>query len=227
MRHLSVRKLTLSLGIMLVTAGCTNAPPMSVGLSKSSQTASATPPTMESAPTSTVSDATTSNAGLAAGWGIYTNNEDHYVISYADAADVLISHPADSLGMTTIGWSTSSLAPDYVQIEVVQTDTLNLSPNTPQQWVADQRHDAGALSIPTQDITGQGWSGFVESDSQTQTVTAILSVPTDYSVGYEITFVAGADDSQVPAFWRGMLDSFRIVPLDQGMCSGPKCAYWQ
>jgi len=211
MKYLKLCELVL--GLTFVAASCSGtSSPKVIALLDDNK------PTIHSA-----SPATTSPQTYAANWSTYTNNEDNYTISYPNASDVIISHPTDALGITTIGWLDSSS--DDVQIEKVQTDTLNLTPNTPQQWVARQRQQSESPLITIQDIAGKGWSGFVATNPQTQTVSAFLTVPSDYSTAYELTFQAGSRNYEYPRFWHQMLFSLTILP-EPINCIGSNCVNW-
>jgi hypothetical protein len=84
-------------------------------------------------PIATTSSVNQSRVGqnLPSGWATYTNHEDHYLISYPAASDVLIGHTNDTPGFTTIRWQNWS---DSVMIDIIAITGLTENNGvTPEQ----------------------------------------------------------------------------------------------
>jgi hypothetical protein len=206
----------LSLGMALIASGCATVSPFSMKDNESHTTSTLA--------TATKVD-TASPGGLPAGWGTYINHEDHYTISYPGASYISIGHRADTSGLTTFSWS--KFSHDSIEIENLPIEQMTLQhPLTPQQWINHQKQLSQSQFVTQKNLAINGLSGFLALDSQTQTVTVLLSSPSDYSSAYQLTFQAGSRDYEYPAFWQNMLQTFRLLPADESICNGSSCTNW-
>ena len=141
---------------------------------------------------------------LPSGWGTYINHEDHYSISYPGAAEISIGHGEDTSGLTKFTWG--KFSKDSLEIENVAVSRMILpNPPTPCSNGSDRERQLSRSPVVTQeDVAVNGLTGFIASNSQTQTVVVFLSLASDYSIAYELTFQAGSSDYVYPGLRKEM-----------------------
>jgi hypothetical protein len=171
-------------------------------------------------------DCSAASIAVPSGWGLYTNDEDHYSIAYPSSSDATISHLDYRTGETHIGWSTSSK--DTADISVQDSSDQDL---TPAQLIAANERAALAGAAPDtteQAVTPAGFQGillFYKSGGFVEAEVYSTKHP-DISLVFDLVFQAPEFATSYPAFWNLMLNSLTLSPFGGDGCDSRSCTCW-